>query len=258
MPSPLPARRSHLKSVLWGMAGAALLLQLGCTAGRMRQSIALARASEPLQRSVEQARVRLLIVGDSTAVGTGASTPQTSLTGLLAARFPGLLIENRARDGATFADVAHQLATLGVGGRPFDMVLVNAGGNDVIRLHNLNTVAQDIDRVAQLARQTAPFVVLMPAGNVGNAPFFFPPVSWWMTQRARRLHAAVAASAERHGAVYVRLFEERENDPFVQQRALNASDGLHPSDAGYRVWLQQLLQQADLAQRMAAAAPATR
>jgi lysophospholipase L1-like esterase len=117
-------------------------------------------------------------------------------------------------------------------------------------------VAQDIDRVAQLARQAAPFVVLMPAGNVGNAPFFFPPMSWWMTHRARRLHAAVAASALRHGAVYVRLFEERENDPFARQRALNASDGLHPSDAGYRVWLQQLLQQAGLAQRLTAAEPA--
>jgi lysophospholipase L1-like esterase len=70
------------------------------------------------------------------------------------------------------------------------------------------------------------------------------------------LHAAVAASAERHGAVYVRLFEERENDPFAQQRALNASDGLHPSDEGYRVWFKQLLQQAGLVQRLAAAAPA--
>ncbi len=249
---------TYTKPLLLAASALALLTLTGCTAWRVAQTIELAKQSEPLQVRPPEPVLRLLVVGDSTAVGTGASTPQTSLTGLLAARFPGLLIENRARDGATFADVAHQLATLGVGGRPFDMVLVNAGGNDVIRLHNLNTVAQDIDRVAQLARQTAPFVVLMPAGNVGNAPFFFPPVSWWMTQRARRLHAAVAASAERHGAVYVRLFEERENDPFVQQRALNASDGLHPSDAGYRVWLQQLLQQADLAQRMAAAAPATR
>lgn len=106
-------------------------------------------------------------------------------------------------------------------------------------------------QAVELARQTAPFVVLMPAGNVGNAPFFFPPVSWWMTQRARRLHAAVAASAERHGAVYVRLFEERENDPFARQRALNASDGLHPSDEGYRVWLKQLLRQGGLVQRFA-------
>jgi len=53
--------------------------------------------------------------------------------------------------------------------------------------------------------------------------------------------------------VYVSLFEERENDPFAQQRDLNAKDGLHPSDAGYRLWLDQLMLQADLQQRLAAA-----
>lgn len=227
----------------------------GCTAWRVAQSVELARQSEPLQVQLPAPVIRLLVVGDSTAVGNGASTAKASLAGLLAARFPSLLIEKSAREGATFADAARQLAAPAKEAGVFDMVLVNAVGNDVIRMRNLDTVAQDIDRVAQLARQTAPFVVLMPAGNVGNAPPFFPPVSWWMTQRARQLHAAVSASAERHGTVYVRLFDERDNDPFAQQRALNAWDGLHPSDAGYRVWLQQLLQQAGLAQRSMAAAP---
>jgi lysophospholipase L1-like esterase len=247
---------ARTKPLLLAATALALITLSGCTAWRVAQSAELARQSEALQVRPATPALRLLVVGDSTGVGTGASSPQASLAGLLAARFPGLLIENRARDGATFADVAAQLAAPGQGGGPFDMVLVNAGGNDVIRLRDLDTVAQDIDRVAQLARQVAPFVVLMPAGNVGNAPFFWPPLSWWMTQRARRLHAAVARSAERHGAVYVRLFEERDSDPFAQQPALNASDGLHPSDAGYRVWLQQLLQQAGLVQRLTAAAPA--
>ena len=34
---------------------------------------------------------------------------------------------------------------------------------------------------------------------------------------------------------------------------LNARDGLHPSDAGYRVWFDQLMAQADLAGPLAAA-----
>ena len=61
------------------------------------------------------------------------------------------------------------------------------------------------------------------------------------------------AAAERHGAVYVNLFHDRDEDPFVRQPELNARDGLHPSDAGYRVWLQALLDQTDLADRLAAA-----
>jgi lysophospholipase L1-like esterase len=34
---------------------------------------------------------------------------------------------------------------------------------------------------------------------------------------------------------------------------LNAMDGLHPSDAGYRVWFNELMAQAVLAERLSAA-----
>ena len=240
---PPPPRRSHLKLLLWGVVGAAVLGQAGCAAGRMRHAVELARASEPLQRPVAQPAARLLIVGDSTAVGTGASSGTTSLAGLLAQAFPALHIENRARDGATFDEVLQQLAGAG----RFDVVLVLAGGNDVIRFRDLDVVGADIDRVARRAADIAPRVVLMPAGNVGNAPFFFAPMSWLMTSRARRLHASVRGVAARQGAVYVNLFKERADDPFVGRPDLHAIDGLHPSDAGYRLWFDELLAQAGVA-----------
>jgi lysophospholipase L1-like esterase len=207
-----------------------------------------------LQRSPAQPTLRLLIVGDSTAVGTGASAPEDSLAGLLGQAFPRLQIVNRARDGATFAGVLAQL----VGDEPFDMVLVMAGGNDVVRLRGLEELKIDVERVAQRARRRAGLVVLMPAGNVGNAPFFFPPVSWLMTWRARQLHALVSDAALRHGAVVVNLFRERADDPFVQQPSLNARDGLHPDAAGYQVWFRELMAQAALRQRLSAALEAER
>jgi len=108
----------------------------------------------------------------------------------------------------------------------------------------------------ELARLSEPLqrsLVLMPAGNVGNAPFFGAPVSWLMTWRSRRLHAFVNEAASRHGAVVVNLFRERADDPFVLQPWLNASDGLHPDDAGYRVWFGELMAQAALPQRLCAA-----
>jgi lysophospholipase L1-like esterase len=227
----------------------AVLLASGCTVWRIGQAAELARQSEPLQHAPEGATMRLLIVGDSTAVGTGASSGGSSVAGLIAHAYPLLAIENRARDGATFANVADQL---GGGGR-FDLVLVQAGGNDVIRLRGFKALGADIERVTALARERADLVVLMPAGNVGNAPFFFAPVSWLMTWRSRRLHALVQAAAAQQKAVYVNLFHERESDPFVAQPGLNARDGLHPSDAGYRVWYSELLAQAELASHLAAA-----
>ena len=236
-----------------GLAVAAgLATTAGCAAWRIGQSMDLARRSEPFEQRPAQPIGRLLIAGDSTAVGTGASSPEHSLAGLIAREHPRWWIENRARDGAKFADVAEQLRRPG----RFDLVLVQAGGNDVIRLRSAEDMRHDIDRVLEAARARADVVVVMPAGNVGNAPFFFPPWSWWMTRRAREMHRLVAAAAARSEAVvYVDLFEERDDDPFVRQPSLNAADGLHPSDAGYRVWWQALQVQADLSRRLVSRQP---
>ena len=110
----------------------------------------------------------------------------------------------------------------------------------VLLLTVTGCAAWRIGQVTVQARAHSDRVVLMPAGNVGNAPFFFAPASWWMTQRSRSLHAYVKDTAERTGATYVNLFHERDEDPFVINPALNARDGLHPSDAGYELWWQQL------------------
>ncbi len=248
----LQAKR--LPHVLLLLAGGVCLFISGCAAWRIGQSVDLAKRSEPLQHTPSDANLSLLIVGDSTAVGTGATSGDSSLAGLIAQQYPRLLIENRARDGAKFADVIGQLSAE----KRFDMVLVQAGGNDVIRLGDLPSLRADIERVAELARKRAGLVVLMPAGNVGNAPFFFAPVSWLMTQRSRELHRYVRESAARTGAVYVNLFQERRDDPFVKDPSLNAIDGLHPSDAGYRVWFGELMAQAQLGARLASARPSTR
>lgn len=100
--------------------------------------------------------------------------------------------------------------------------------------------------MTQRARQRAGRVVLKPAGNVGNAPFFFAPVSWLMTWRSRRQHALVNDAALRHGAAVVNLLRESADDPFVLRPELNAADGRHPSDAGYRMWFDELTAQTAL------------
>ena len=71
-----------------------------------------------------------------------------------------------------------------------------------------------------------------------------------MTQRARTLHRLVAAAAARTGAVYVNLFHERDDDPFVRNPSLHAADGLHPGDAGYRLWWAELMAQSGLGRRL--------
>lgn len=239
-------------SRLLGVLSALVLLSLAAAAGqaawRIRQSAELARQSEPFQASPAGATAGVLIVGDSTAVGTGAASNASSVAGLIARDHPRLRIVNRASDGARFADIARQLG----GDERFDAVLVLGGGNDVIRLTNNTLLAQQVADVAKRARSLAPLVILMPPGNVGNAPFFMAPLSWLMAQRSRALHSFVRQAAQDHGALYVSLYQDKADDPFAQRPdELNARDGLHPSGAGYRLWYDALNTQAALYSRLA-------
>jgi lysophospholipase L1-like esterase len=244
-------RRPPALLVLSLVAAVAVLATSGCAAWRIRQSVELARQSEPFEASPDNAAATLLVVGDSTAVGTGASSPAHSVAGLIARDHPRLKIINRAQDGAKFADIARQLES--VGEQRFDAILVLGGGNDVIRLTRYTVLEQDVARTAGLARTRANLVVVMPCGNVGSAPFFFAPWSWLMTKRAQVLHGLVREAAQDNSALYVNLYKDKAGDPFAQRPdELNAKDGLHPSDAGYRLWYAELNAQADFSGRLAA------
>jgi len=243
-------RRPSLLATVSLLAVLVVLTTSGCAVWRIKQATELARQSEPFQVSPPAAVASLLVVGDSTAIGTGASAPAHSVAGLIARDHPYLKVVNRARDGARFEDMARQLGE--PAGERFDAILVLGGGNDVIRLTPNALLQENISRVAALARTQAGLVVMMPSGNVGSAPFFFPPWSWVMTQRSKTLHRFVQDIAAENGALYVNLYKDKSEDPFAQRPdELNAKDGLHPSDAGYRLWYAELNTQADLARRLA-------
>jgi lysophospholipase L1-like esterase len=230
-------------SVLVGLGAATA----GYAALRLRASARLARSSHPFDKLAQPEGARLLVVGDSTAEGTGASEPAHSLPGLLCRANPSLTVVNTGHAGARFGDFLSQLE----GDERFDAVLILGGGNDVIRMTRDAALRDSIRRVAQRARVRADLVVFMPPGNLGSAPFFFPPWNWWMTYQSRRLHAIVSDEARANGALYVSLFREREDDPFARHpRRMNARDGLHPSDAGYELWQRELETQVQLSAKL--------
>jgi lysophospholipase L1-like esterase len=236
------ARPAKLAIALAALALLGACVQAGV---RFNRSVALAKTSEPYQHRPLRPDARILIVGDSTAVGTGAMDPRASIAGRIAQEFPDTEIVNLGADGARLADVHGQLES--IGSTRFDLILVQAGGNDVIRLASASTLADDWSAVARAAAGRAPQVIIMPAGNVGTAPFFFPPVSWVMTARARSAREIAAGTAQASGAAFVDLFYERQDDPFLQDpERFYAPDFLHPSDAGYGLWYDALKTQGDL------------
>ena len=250
--------KAYRNSVWWlaVAAGATVLLATGgCAVWRLGESRALARVSEPFQQLPVAPAVRLLVVGDSTGVGTGATQATRSVAGQLGSTHPRLLVHNRSRDGAKFDELPAQLLA-GASASGYDIILISAGGNDVIRGTSADALATALDQALVAARARllpGGRIIVQPAGNVGNAPFFMPPLSALMTRRAGELHTAIRAAAARHGVTYVNLYKDAAQDPFAQQPSLHASDGLHPSDTGYQLWLAELMTQSDLGVRLAPA-----
>lgn len=230
-------------AALSAIAGSLLLT--GCMATRLSVSRNLANAAQPYTAQPPDPQLTLLIVGDSTALGTGADSPQSSLAGWIGQAHPQWRIDNHAANGAKFADVVQQLRQADSG---YDLVLVVAGGNDVIQLTGMDTLRAAMAEAIVLAQERGRRVVLMPCGNVGHAPFFLPPLNWWMGARSRQMHAIAQSVAGAGGARYITLLQPRETDPFVlRSKEMHAADGLHPSSLGYRHWYTELVRQGGLA-----------
>ena len=180
----------------------------------------------------------LLVLGDSTAVGVGAARPDDTVAGRLATFMGAVYVENHARSGAVVADMPGQVAK--ASRDRYDVVLVQIGGNDIIRFHSAESRARALEDALN-ALPKAERTYLMTAGNVGAATLFPWPVRFFHTRLNLRYHGAFRGIAERLGIIYVNLYEDPRTDPFVQesQRYLSA-DGLHPSSEGYGLWFNEL------------------
>ena len=208
--------------------------------------------SQPFTRHLPEADRRLLVIGDSTAVGTGASHPRDSVAGRLAQTLPGVAVVNLARDGARIRDVREQLRRAPDG--DFDVVLIQAGGNDILRFTGLARLRETTSSLLAAARSRADKVVMMSTGDVGTAPAFPPPIDWlysWRTRHVRDLFLDLAAE---HDIEYVDLYVPSPGDPFRSDpERFYARDGLHPSSEGYRMWFEKLIEETSILKGLSAA-----
>lgn len=192
--------------------------------------------AEPFEQTTGTRSV--LVLGDSTAVGVGAETPGASVAGRLAGEL-NLTVENYAKSGAVVADVRAQLGKATQS--EYNLILIQAGANDVIQLHNLEAVNKEMRRVLQEAQKKSDRVVVLTAGKIGQAPLFPWFVRSLMTNRAKELRDMLQVTAGQEGAAYVDLYFAA--DPFASDpKRYYAPDGLHLSGDGYDFWAGQVLE----------------
>jgi lysophospholipase L1-like esterase len=198
----------------------------------------VSRKANPYQRITGQA-TKLLVAGDSTAVGTGASDQFNTLAGYLAKDFPQADIYNVAKNGALTSAVEEQLFS--VAAENFEGILISTGGNDVWSFTSAKSLTESLRRILRLGKILSNNrVVLIFFGNEGSAPFFpyvFRGLVMYRTMQIKNIIVAAAAEEE---VPVIELFTQMTDNPFVTDPARYfAIDGLHPSDAGYWEWYKR-------------------
>ncbi len=196
----------------------------------------LAAKATAFSRKSENAKLHILFVGDSSGVGTGTSSPLTSIAGLVGKRYPEAEILNMSINGARTKDVISQLKN--TAGK-YDLIMIHVGGNDNVRFTNYDQLAKDIRQALDLALSKSNQVLLTTTGNVGTAKLLPASSRWIFEQRSRRIRTIFMqqVAASQGNIRYTDLFRERSDDPFARDpQKYYAADMFHPSDAGYLDW----------------------
>lgn len=220
--------------------GGYILIQGAMFFYRAQEGYALVRKTKPFERENKEGSPRILILGDSTAYGTGAESPERTTAGYFGRDFPGASIENLSANGAQIADVIRVLENLPDTG-PYDLVVVQAGANDVIYGTSLSLLPDRISHMLALARARSAHVVWLTAGNIGLAPIFPWPIDRYLTKRTLVLRDMALAASSKEEVIYIDLFNPRGKDPFEKDvPRFYAKDRLHLSGEGYAFWYSRI------------------
>lgn len=198
----------------------------------------LVERAVPYELLSDDHAVTVLVLGDSTAVGVGATHAENTVAGRVAQYVHATYVENRAVSGAVVSDIATQIAHAKLSA--YTYVVLQIGANDIIRFHT----AEESGETLALALKKLPHadtVLVLTAGNVGGTSFF----PWFMrpfyTMRTLQYHEIFTKVVTHAGYTYINLYTEPARDPFVlQKEKYIAEDGLHLTDEGYGLWFESI------------------
>ncbi len=183
------------------------------------------------------------VLGDSTAAGVGAGTPEFAYPTLLAERLAaaGWHVEllGFGVSGAKVRDVLTVQLPKAEAARP-DLVFVGIGGNDVIRLTSIPRFRAEYGEMLDRLMATGATVVVGSMPDMRVRAFLEPlrRVSGW---RGRSLGRAIETVALKREVPVVPM-AERTGRFFLEhpELAYDSSDDLHPGPAGYESWAEAI------------------
>jgi lysophospholipase L1-like esterase len=181
-------------------------------------------------------------LGDSTGAGVGASSVETALpTTVVRGLHRAVRLRVLASSGARIRDVlARQLPRLAT--LQPDVVIVGVGGNDVTHLTPRGLFEGLYEALIKGIRALQPAtVVVIGVGDFGTVPRIPQPLRALTGWRGRRFDAVIRRAAHKSGAAYVDLYGRTGPRFGDDPERFYSEDGFHPSDEGYRIWADVIL-----------------
>ena len=199
----------------------------------------LVNEATPFSYTTNNTRKTLLVLGDSTAVGVGATEKMDSIPAKVAERIEATYVENYAVSGARVRDIESQL--LQATQKKYDVILLQVGANDIVRFASRDEVSSSLESLLQDLSERADVVIFMSAGNVGGAPIIPLPLRSFYTRLHLKYHEMFEKLSAQYGVRYINLYQSADTDPFIQEpKVYFAADSFHPSSAGYDIWFTML------------------
>jgi len=226
-----PERAALLLSLL----ALGVLLEVAAFWRRIGRARRFAAVASPFERRLSAEGAMVLIRGDSTGVGVGATRPEESVAGLFAADYPEADIVNVAASGARVTDAITQVRRCSEAGLCFDLALLHVGGVDVVADTPLRRLADDCDILMRELGRIAARIAWLGPPDLGLAPLFPRPYAWVLALRSRAVSKVLSAAAARHNVLFVDFSAPAHVAHFRKRRRAHfAADGFHPNSASYK------------------------
>jgi lysophospholipase L1-like esterase len=222
-----------------GSLGGAALLAAEAMAARSRRYAKpdLGLAVRATLGTSDKPTIRLVLLGDSSALGVGVDTVDETVGGQLAQMLADagakVALSTVAVAGARCADLATQVARAQLGQRP-DLAVILIGVNDATHLVRPGEAAAALATAVRRLRDAGTAVVVGTCPDLGAVRAVAQPlrqIAGWYGRRVARAQASAARAA---GAVVVDLAGQV-GPVFRADPGMLCHDGFHPSADGYRV-----------------------
>ena len=178
--------------------------------------------------------LRVVVLGDSIAFGTGASRSEDTLGSRLAAALTGDGFDVDLRVLAVPGAVSAQLASQVRRAEQLapDLAVVVIGANDLARFVPADQAAADLAAAVTVLRAGGSDVVVVPAPDMSMVPFVPPAFRPAVQAACRLLQQRQERVAEAAGASVAHVAAEMAG-AFAADPAMFSADRFHPSSAGY-------------------------